>query len=99
MAGCPMGPLDKSWAEWLDEVGFQSEVGADGKKRNVIARVLAANKFTSVRHMRLSGPMHTWVGFERLANVPSGIEFMTKQLQVVCANVNLVWGLALSIVG
>ena len=88
-----MGSLDKSWAAWLDEQGFQSEVGVDGKKRNVIARVLAANKFTSVRHMRLSGPMHTWVGFERLANVPNGMEFIKKQLQMVCATVALVWGL------
>ena len=81
MACCPMNELGKQWAVWLDQNGFTSNGKKDGKERNVVARVLGANRFNSVKHMQRSGPMHEWVGFDRLANVQNAIEFLKAHIQ------------------
>ena len=72
-----MGPEEKRWMAWLDGNGFS----CGGKRRNVVARVLAKNKIKNVQHMKMSGPIDAWLGYDRLQLLE--VVFLTEQMAAV----------------
>ena len=75
MAQTLLGPAHKAWITWLDEQGFP----CGGVRRNVLARVLVMNKFKSLRHMKVSGSLDLWLGYDRL-ELPE-VVFLTEQMR------------------
>ena len=67
--GCPMNQADAVWRDRLDEWAFPKGTKGDvdrGKRRNAVARVLAANKFKNLSHLCDGWPPKEWIHEDKL---------------------------------